>query len=317
MAVEFEPPQMQKRYEPLNHLLYRAAIEMEPLKLPLVRVKIIRQGYLGIFPGMTLGWHEHPYYEFITMIEGCANHYIDEHIISCDAVNHTISITPPLTLHRRTYNDECGVIRTLILSFEAAGENGKMLCRLLPELLREREYQFQPSRNLLEFFEKLDSEEMVRRDSISLVDCYTKLAVAELLFQLVPEIFLSELPEQFRRQQDFNRNRIEAIKAFVYHGINVRGCLPLSQEFGMSERHLNRIFKQETGISICRYRINCKIEVAQNLLRTSDNSIQEIAHAMRFKSLSQFSTFFSKYCGCSPQEYRLRNHREAEETEQL
>ena len=73
----------------------------------------------------------------------------------------------------------------------------------------------------------------------------------------------------------------------------------------MSERHLNRLFKAATGWSIGQYRIQRKLHVAKTLLRGSRNSIHEISQSLRFGSISQFSAFFRRYCGCSPREYRI------------
>ena len=59
----------------------------------------------------------------------------------------------------------------------------------------------------------------------------------------------------------------------------------IEREFGMSERHLNRLFKAATGWSIGQYRIQRKLHVAKTLLRGSRNSIHEISQSLRFGSI--------------------------------
>lgn len=45
------------------------------------------------------------------------------------------------------------------------------------------------------------------------------------------------------------------------------------KEFGLSMRHLNRIFKEGTGMSMTQYKRNRKIEVAENLLYSDQKSL--------------------------------------------
>lgn len=95
MYQGFEPRGIYDRYEKINELLHRAAVTAEPLELPLVRLKLVRIGFLGIFPNQTYSWHEHPYYELTTVREGRASYFSEELSFSCDAGTGSL---PP---HRR------------------------------------------------------------------------------------------------------------------------------------------------------------------------------------------------------------------------
>ena len=57
MYQGLEPRGIYDRYEKINELLHRAAVTAEPLELPLVRLKLVRIGFLGIFPNQTYSWH--------------------------------------------------------------------------------------------------------------------------------------------------------------------------------------------------------------------------------------------------------------------
>jgi len=78
----------------------------------------------------------------------------------------------------------------------------------------------------------------------------------------------------------------------------------LSDKFGITVRSLNRRFKQATGRSPMQYLQQVRIENAQELLKTSNLSIAEIAYSVGFPDNSYFSALFRKSISLSPKEYR-------------
>ena len=250
MYQGFEPRGIYDRYEKINELLHRAAVTAEPLELPLVRLKLVRIGFLGIFPNHTYSWHEHPYYELITVREGRASYFSEELSFSCDAGNRFFTATPPMTPHQLKFGPERIVLFAVNFEMEPRNPVGEQLIRLTPELLRERNSRLVPRERLWTLYSLLNSPEQTECGQVELTALYTRLFFGELLFELLPELFADRLPGRRHPHFDFEHDRINAIKAFIDHDINVRGCLPIEREFGMSERHLNRIFKAATGWSI-------------------------------------------------------------------
>ena len=47
-----------------------------------------------------------------------------------------------------------------------------------------------------------------------------------------------------------------------------------------------------------------KLENAQRLLATTDESVTDIAFQSGFNSISRFNDAFRRACGCSPRDYR-------------
>jgi len=80
----------------------------------------------------------------------------------------------------------------------------------------------------------------------------------------------------------------------------------LSRQFNLSERHINRVFKQETGASIMEMLQQIRIERAKHLLGETNRSIDSVAHAVGFGDSSFFSRLFSRKVGCTPGGYRKR-----------
>ncbi|MFA5330064.1 MAG: AraC family transcriptional regulator [Prolixibacteraceae bacterium] len=81
----------------------------------------------------------------------------------------------------------------------------------------------------------------------------------------------------------------------------------LAKELGVSYSWFRRMFRKYEGTSPAQYLIQLKIIRIKELLTTSDLSISEIAYQTGLESKSQLSTFFKKYEGKSPSEFRKTN----------
>ena len=68
--------------------------------------------------------------------------------------------------------------------------------------------------------------------------------------------------------------------------------------------YLSRLFHQVTGETLSEYVSAARIRRANELLRDSANRIGDIGEAVGFSSSANFSRFYKKMMGCTPQEYR-------------
>lgn len=127
---------------------------------------------------------------------------------------------------------------------------------------------------------------------------------------------LKELEERIRYMIDITHSSIHAAdknlsiveKVQRYIGMSL-GEHNLTREDIANHVYLNpdyltRIFKKETGLSISDYLMQQRIEYAKKLLRTTDQSVSEIALTSGYSNLSYFSTTFKKMAGTTPVEYR-------------
>lgn len=78
----------------------------------------------------------------------------------------------------------------------------------------------------------------------------------------------------------------------------------IAKALGISESHLSRIFKKETGESIQEYSMHMRIERAENLLKYSEVSLTEISEYLCFSSQSHFGKVFKVYKNMTPKQYR-------------
>lgn len=74
----------------------------------------------------------------------------------------------------------------------------------------------------------------------------------------------------------------------------------------ISEYHFLRTFKKETGFTAIQYIINYRISLAETLLKTTENTIEEIAYACGFDDVSYFYRCYKKIKGVSPKKSRAQ-----------
>lgn len=80
----------------------------------------------------------------------------------------------------------------------------------------------------------------------------------------------------------------------------------LSEVFSINKYYLERIFKEQFGVSIMNYLLSIRITHAKQLLRFSDKSIEQIGLECGISPLYYFSRIFKQTEGLSPSEYRMR-----------
>ncbi len=80
----------------------------------------------------------------------------------------------------------------------------------------------------------------------------------------------------------------------------------LAREVGVSRGRLATLFLAETGSTIHRMLLKKRIAAAKHLLRSSDLSVGEVAHACGFQTGEHFARIFRAQNGCTPRGFRSR-----------
>lgn len=78
----------------------------------------------------------------------------------------------------------------------------------------------------------------------------------------------------------------------------------LAQLAGVSASCLLRRFKKSTGMTPHQFALKQRVLVAQDLLRTTDRPLAQVAHETGFSSQSHFGSTFRTAVGSTPAEYR-------------
>lgn len=83
----------------------------------------------------------------------------------------------------------------------------------------------------------------------------------------------------------------------------------LTVQANMSERQLERRFRQLTGMTVSDYIVKTRINAARELLAYTDKTLSDIATSVGFCDHSHFTNSFKRLMSCTPSCYRKR-HRE-------
>jgi AraC family L-rhamnose operon regulatory protein RhaS len=78
----------------------------------------------------------------------------------------------------------------------------------------------------------------------------------------------------------------------------------IARFFGTNRTSLQKIFKDEFGMSVFEHVLYYRISMAQLLIRNTQLSLKEIGFRVGYGDYSQFFREFSKRCRMSPQEFR-------------
>lgn len=78
----------------------------------------------------------------------------------------------------------------------------------------------------------------------------------------------------------------------------------VARQFDMSVRSFNRRFKAATGETPMQYLHNTRIQIAKDLLQTSNLAIGEIAYRAGYQDLAHFTRLFKRLLGVTPSQYR-------------
>ncbi|MFM2416472.1 MAG: hypothetical protein RL385_1195 [Pseudomonadota bacterium] len=78
----------------------------------------------------------------------------------------------------------------------------------------------------------------------------------------------------------------------------------IARKARLSERSLNRRFREQTGTTPLQWLITARVRRGQALLETTDDGVERLAHAVGFGSGAIFREHFRRVVGTSPTAYR-------------
>jgi two-component system, response regulator YesN len=95
---------------------------------------------------------------------------------------------------------------------------------------------------------------------------------------------------------------------YIYKNYQEKGftILDIANHVSLSEAYLCSLFKKQNGGTIKEYISSLRLEKAKELLLDKELKLYEVADQTGFTDANYFTTFFKKYAGCTPSEYRER-----------
>lgn len=113
------------------------------------------------------------------------------------------------------------------------------------------------------------------------------------------------LSETLRKQGDTLTSTVHSIKQFLDNSVlSPFDGAQLSSQIGVSNRHMNRLFKREVGTTIYNYVIAKKIESAKRMLLDTQMTISEIGYKLGYVDPHYFSNLFHSKTSVRPSDFR-------------
>jgi AraC-like DNA-binding protein len=133
---------------------------------------------------------------------------------------------------------------------------------------------------------------------------YLEFVVTAILGQIIYR--RSTLSQRFKRPPEFLEPKLLK-DALDYIRANVSQSLSLSDiatVIGFSPYHFARAFKATARISPYQYVLQCRVELAQQLLQDKGRSLAEVAVEAGFSDQSHMTTVFRRVSQTTPKQYR-------------
>ena len=239
--------------------------------------------------------HYHKEYEVYYLINGTTKYFIDDKIFFLEPGSFVI--IPPHSYHM-TDSEMCLHNERIVISFSEDLVTPE-IAPVLKELCNKNVIVLPQSKllkaeNILELMEKEDSIRENYENSEYLINLY----IQQLL------IFLHRHQTTETQYLSETEKLIHQISKYISENYSSPLSLKtLSKEFGISENHLSRKFKEFTDIGLKDYINHIRLLNAENLLENTTMSMTQIANHCGFSDSNYFSTLFKKFKGISPIKY--------------
>lgn len=99
-----------------------------------------------------------------------------------------------------------------------------------------------------------------------------------------------------------------AVEYLTVHFTNKIYIHELAMMCGLSESHFRRLFAKELGISPIKYKNRLLCTSALYMMRNEKMSVSQVAEALGFTDIYNFSQMFKKEMGMSPKKYLEKNY---------
>ncbi len=150
-------------------------------------------------------------------------------------------------------------------------------------------------------------EDIIAVPSGALHECFIAVKIMEvtLLVLTTDNLIQEQLHPKTSGDSLILMNMVEYISEHISQKISLK---ELADHLGFSEAYCSKYIKKKTSLTFVEYLNQTRIVNAEQLLRSSDHSITEVAYAVGFTSIQSFNRVFKSICGVSPTTYRKQLH---------
>lgn len=144
-------------------------------------------------------------------------------------------------------------------------------------------------------------------DSIKFSHRYAMLAVQYAINNSESQVVFYNDIEDTKVAASQNKDSIaDKIKDYIDHNFTHQDFSvdEIAKEVDLSLSYIRQIFKNEKGLTINDYIIDCRIELSKTLLSSTDKTAKDIAEEVGYYDNRYFYTLFKKKVGMTTDEYR-------------
>ncbi len=233
--------------------------------------------------------HFHPNFEIYFITEGTVTYFIEDR--RYNVREGDIVLIPDGVIHRTEY--ENGTCSRLLINCSPRYIPTSVRAEISSYLYLYRNPNI--ADEVLEIFEKIEKEYNSPDPlSESIIVLYT-----HMLFYLLKRNRAG--CEEIENHTNYMSEAVEYLKKNFMRKITLG---EIAKHFSMSPEHFSRSFKKENGVGFNKYVNLLRLQKAEELLRTTDKSVSEIAEKCGFEDSNYFSLKFKELYGISPSSLR-------------
>ena len=271
--------------------------------LPFIKYDTFIPNCFSIFP---MHWHDEM--EIIKIIKGkyIVNINLKEYVVE----EGDIVILKPCTLHSfKQYENEKMASKTIMFDLSMLNSNVTDACSIkyftpfldnkvsYPSILKPSDKGYKIIKNCI------DKLFLCYEEKNEFFELQLKSYLFELFYILFKECF--EIHDCSTKIEDDTTNDIKAILEYIkINYMNPISIKDLANVVNFSEHYFMRFFKKYMGMTCVDYINEYRLNIATNLLETTDMSIMEIAVKVGVNNISYFNKIFKKKFNLTPKEYR-------------
>jgi AraC-like DNA-binding protein len=148
---------------------------------------------------------------------------------------------------------------------------------------------------------------MKNRILIWVLSFFTGLILA-FFFKLMSGFITKKQHKAAKKESsEDEKNQFETIKSEIENKITVKGLTAqeIAQELRSSEKKINLLIKEFTGMSFVNYLMFARTEIAKERLRSSHSSEVSIAELCGFRDANEMEKYFRKFHKITPTKFRM------------
>lgn len=320
--LHLERPHELKYYTSVSVIQHALALLVDPIRQMPLQEHLVEKSFFSEEQDIELyrhmrylpcNWHSHDFLEIVCIVQGECTHYIAEQELNMQEGD--ICIVAPDTKHAiSVFHDDSIILNILIrvstfeTSFFGTLIDNNVLSRFFNRMLYDSPmypylyFQTGHDQRLFNFigyaYEEAGRERQYKRQMMN--------AIITGMFAMLLRNHGANVIASGLESLDKDKNLFYILKYMQEHYETVT-LQEMAEFFNYSERQIQRLITNATGISF-RYNIlRLKMNQAGRLLAHSDLPVAEIAESIGYTDTRNFRKIFKKYYGVTPTEYREKN----------